>query len=465
VTPGGRQIAWDLCREDLFERLGWLIRLRWLAAAGLLTVILFARYGLWLAVSLPPLLAMNAVLVLCNVAYLRIWHRWEHEPLPFLVRLGIVQMVMDFVILTILLHYAGGIENPFRVTFVFQCTIASMLFTPALSYLLAAFAVALASGMVTLEHYGLWPHHHLEGYLPAVMPNGRLYIAGALASLTMTLFVSVYLTTTIERAYRRRRSEAQRQSRELEQARDQMQQADKMAALGELAASMAHDINNPAGVLCTRLEIMQAEGAFDNLPDRTRHDLSTLQECAQYLRRVAENWTQFARKSPTRLGHVDLNDAVHRTAAMVAESLLSHHVRFDVQVDAHPLWVRGDLVRLQQVILNLINNARDAMPEGGVLTIRTRALAGSNGAPGAVVEVEDSGTGIAPEDLDRIFQPFFSKKPNRQGTGLGLAICQKIVKEMEGEIRVRSEAGKGAVFSIHLTTIPSPKRSTADVRN
>jgi len=455
------QMASDLCHEDLLERLGWLIRLRWMAAAGLFLSILVARYALHLALAIEPLLAVNAMLLLANAAYQALWRQWAAAPPAQLVRFGIVQMVVDFVFLAILLHYSGGAENPLIVTFVFQCIIASMLFTPGRSYLLAGLAVGLVGLMVILERTGLWPHQHLPGYLSDEPAQNDLFVAGVLVTLAVVLFVAVYLTTTIERASRRRRQEWARKSRELEEAREQMQQADKMAALGELAASMAHDINNPAGVLCARLEIMQYEGAFDNLPDRLRKDIATLQEHAQYLRRVAENWTTFARKTPVRFERVDLNEVVERTTAMMAESLLSHRIRLELRACPTPLPVRGDLVRLQQVVLNIINNARDAMPRGGTLSIRTHGDR-SNGRGTAVIEIEDSGVGIAAEDLGRIFEPFFSKKA-RHGTGLGLAICQKIVKEMDGEIRVSSQTGQGSVFSIHLPVMLSATRSAIDV--
>jgi signal transduction histidine kinase len=440
----------DLCQEDLYERLGWFIRLRWLAVVGLFATIAFTRFEFNLHPAVLPLLVLNGALALCNAAYLLVWRQWRSASIGRLSRFGIVQTIVDYVILTVVLHYSGGVENPLLVTFVFQCIIAGMLFRPSLSYLLAGVAMLLACGMVVLEQVNIWPHCHVVGYLGEELYNQKLYVAGVLITLGIVLGVSVYLTTTIETTSRNRRREAAKRSQELEEAREQVQQADKLAALGELAASMAHDINNPAGVICSRLDVMEAEGVFDHLPDRLRRDLLTLRECAQYLRRVAENWTSFARKKAPNVGSIDLNEAVRGTTAMVAESLASHGIRLELVLHDSPIWVCGDLVRLQQMLLNLVNNARDAIRSGGTLTIQTGLEPDSTDRPRALLQVEDIGVGIAPEDLDLIFQPLFSRKPPGQGTGLGLAICQKIVKEMDGDIQVRSRLGHGSVFSIYL---------------
>jgi len=251
-----QQLASDLVQEDLYQRLGWLIRLRWLAVCGLLITILFTRYVLQFRPALVPLFTLNAALLIANLFHLSYWRRSRTSPVESLVRFAITQTILDYVILTVLLHYSGGVENPLIVTFVFQCIIASMLFSPSVSYLLAATALILVSAMVLFEQFNLWPHRHLDGYLPPGLPSQGQYLLGELITLTIVLSVSVYLTTTIETASRRRRTEVAKRSAELEEARDQIRQADKMAALGQMAANMAHDINNPAGVICSRLEVM-----------------------------------------------------------------------------------------------------------------------------------------------------------------------------------------------------------------
>jgi signal transduction histidine kinase len=458
VATRTQQITSGLWREDLHERLGWLIQLRWLAVLGLCLTILIARYGLHLHPALAPLLGANVALLVCNAVYGAVWWRWKHAPLRRLIILGVVQTILDFVILVFVLHYTGGIENPLVVMFVFQCIIASMLFTPMLSYLLAALAFALVSAMVAFEHTRIWPHWHLDGYLHLEMADQGLFIGGMLASVAVLLFVSVYLTTTIETASRKRRAEAVKRALELEEAREQIQQADKMAALGEMAASMAHDINNPAGVICSRFDIMEAEGLFDNLPARVRQDLMTLRKHAHYLRRIAENWTSFARKSTGHGERIDLNHEVRHMAAMVAESLQQHDIDLILDLHGAPLWVFGDPVRVHQAVLNLINNARAAMPGGGTLTVRTQSENSAEQTPVALLKISDTGSGIAPDKIEHVFEPFFSGKPEGQGTGLGLAICQKVVKEMDGEIAIHSEIGAGTTFAIRIPLSESSGR-------
>jgi signal transduction histidine kinase len=161
---------------------------------------------------------------------------------------------------------------------------------------------------------------------------------------------------------------------------------------------------------------------------------------------------------------MDANEVVGHTTAMVAEALSSHKVRLEIELCSFPLWVCGDQVRLQQVILNLVNNAREAMPQGGLLTIRTTTSLNTDQQSCAVIEVEDTGTGIDPQDLPHLFEPFFSRKPKGQGTGLGLAICQSIAKEMGGEMSVHSRVGKGTIFSVILPILSSSKRCDSYAR-
>lgn len=440
----------SLWREDLHERLGWLIRLRWFAVVGLFLTIVFARYVLRLPLSMPPLIAMNALLLVSNAVYSWVLRRWREAARRWLVRFGVLQTIVDYVILVVVLHYSGGIENPMVAMFVFQCIISSMLFTPALSYWLAGLAVLLIGALGLLEYYGAIRHMHLEAFMGSEVRNPLLYTLGVLAAMTLLLFVSVYLATTIETASRRSRAVAARRAVQLEEAREQIQQADKMAALGEVAASMAHDLNNPAGIICSRFDIMEAEGAFDELPERLRTDLGTLRDHAEYLRRIARNWTTFARKSTSQTRRIDLNKAVRRMSAMIAEFLPAHGIQLEINLHEFPLWVYADPVGVQQVVLNLVNNARDAMPDGGTLTIQTRLQSNPPGNDLALLEVRDSGIGILTEDLERIFEPFFSRKSEGEGTGLGLSICQKIVKEMDGRIAAKSEVGKGTTISVEV---------------
>jgi signal transduction histidine kinase len=224
---------------------------------------------------------------------------------------------------------------------------------------------------------------------------------------------------------------------ELQASQAQMIQATKLAALGELAAGIVHEIKNPLQVLKLHLEMVKRGRPMPGWEEMFTRQVVRLTEMTQRLMNFSHNVADDLVMAPTQL-----NDVVGDILGMVRKEFEGHGLRFDVSLEPDLPSVLGNSNYLQQVLLNLLINARDAMPDGGSLGIAT-ALAGS----AVSVKVTDSGPGI-PDDLkEKIFQPFFTTKGS-QGTGLGLAICAKIVAQHHGFLRLESAPGKGATFTV-----------------
>lgn len=236
----------------------------------------------------------------------------------------------------------------------------------------------------------------------------------------------------------RRRAEEERAA--LEQA---ARRAEKLAALGTLAAGLAHELNNPIGIISSRIEVMLMEGEATGLPDVVREDLKVLHRNAHRVARIAQGLLSFARPSPAEWRPVQLNDVVSETLLLAERQVTQDGIRVTVRLEESLPPVLGDQSALQQVLLNLFTNARDAVEAGGEIRIHTRRAR----RPGRVeLTVSDTGIGIAPEAIAKIFDPFFSTKP--QGTGLGLSITHGIVREHGGTIDVESTPGKGTRFRL-----------------
>jgi signal transduction histidine kinase len=220
-------------------------------------------------------------------------------------------------------------------------------------------------------------------------------------------------------------------------------QAQKLAALGQLGAGVAHEINNPLGGVIGHVQLLLAERA----PGASDYDaLKHIEEGARRASDVVQNLLRFSvqRKEPVRTA-VDLNKLVRDTLSLT-ESLVREQkidLAFDL-ADDKPR-ARADAGQLAQVLLNLVANARTAMPSGGKLRIATRKVGGE-----AALVVEDSGKGIAPEHKERIFEPFFTTKDDWSNVGLGLSVSYRIVAEHGGRIDVASEVGRGATFTVYL---------------
>jgi two-component system, cell cycle sensor histidine kinase and response regulator CckA len=239
--------------------------------------------------------------------------------------------------------------------------------------------------------------------------------------------------------------------RRLEQ---RLQQAQKMEALGLLASGVAHDFNS----------VLQVIGGFadllvDEVSEQQREDLREIIKAADTGAGLVRQLLAFSRQEPDRAGVADLNDVVRATEGMLRR-LLRTNIALVSDMGSGVGRVRLDAMHLEQVILNLAINARDAMPHGGTLTLRTRAVtvseaelldhAAGHAGEYAVLEVRDTGAGMSREIQARIFEPFFTTKEEGKGTGLGLAIVQQIVQRSGGFVTVESTEGAGSTFAVHL---------------
>jgi PAS domain S-box-containing protein len=242
----------------------------------------------------------------------------------------------------------------------------------------------------------------------------------------------------------RLRAEAERHA--LAQA---ARRSEKLAALGTLAAGLAHELNNPIGIMSSRIELMLLEGGA-GLPEEVREDLQVLHRQTQRVARITQGLLTFARRSSGERGPVDLNHIVRETLLLAERQIAKGGVELTVDLARDLPAVLGDADTLQQVVLNLVTNARDAVvAAGGEIRIITRRRQGQP----SIVElvVADTGPGIAPEDIARIFDPFFTTKPT--GTGLGLSITHGIVREHGGTIDVESAPGRGSRFILSFPAL------------
>jgi PAS domain S-box-containing protein len=219
-------------------------------------------------------------------------------------------------------------------------------------------------------------------------------------------------------------------------------QSEKLAALGTLSAGIAHELNNPLGIISSRIELMLIENEDAALPSAVREDLGVIHRQVQRVVRLVEGLLSYARPAGAERAPVDLNQVVDEVLLLAQKELGKKGVRISATLDRSLSPILGAHGALEQVLLNLITNAQQAIEGSGDVTIVTRSAADR---PGWIeLVVTDTGRGIPAEQLSRIFDPYFTTKAT--GTGLGLSITFRIVEEHGGTIRVHSGAGKGAEF-------------------
>jgi PAS domain S-box-containing protein len=228
-------------------------------------------------------------------------------------------------------------------------------------------------------------------------------------------------------------------------------QADKLAALGTLSAGIAHEINNPIGIITSRVEVMMLEAEEDGLHAEVRKDLEVILRHARRVAAITQALLSFARQSSGTRGPVNLNQVAEEIVQLARKDMSRARVEVTTKLDETMPTIVADANAIGQVLLNLLTNARSAMPEGGEITIETSHLAAARSAR---LTVRDTGSGIPPEILPKIFDPFFTTKS--EGTGLGLSISHGIVHDHHGTLDVRSEVGRGSTFILTFPLDAAP---------
>ena len=233
-------------------------------------------------------------------------------------------------------------------------------------------------------------------------------------------------------------------------------QAVKMRALGDLVTGVAHEINNPLMASDTYLHLLESE-ADDNSELQRR--VLLLKECNKRIQKIVKKLKEFSRQSEFEFTAMDANEAVLSVIALTHQQLLNLGIEVELKLDENVPKVLGDKNQIEQVLLNLISNARDAMEKSSpkVLSIQT----GLNKKNEQVeLRVSDTGVGMTPEEIEQIFNPFFTTKDSDKGIGLGLSISYRIVEAHQGKIKVKSQPNKGTTFILGLPVYLDGRRRT-----
>lgn len=461
----------DLHRLDQDEQrrqyARWFIRMRWTAFVITAALVFLAIEPLHQLPrqTLAPLLITTSALALLNAGYTWITTR-PVLPARFLE----IQAYLDLVVLTALLHFSGGLENPLGTIMLLHVIIAGAILSRGQCFLVATAGTVLITLMAlgeysgTVSHYTLaaFPHHthdgrvqHAAHYAPFVL--SRLALHGAI------MYLTAYFATTLAARIRADERELERyadrllgQARRLELSLEEQQRAQQMvvraerlAAVGELAGKVAHEVNNPIAVISAKSRLLLSDERH-GMSEKTATELEKIVDLSDRVAEIARSLLLYGRPAPAARSVLDPGVPLRHALAHVAPAARAARV---VVVDELPTSLPGvaaNAGELEQVFLNLFLNALDAMPDGGTLTV-AGSVRQEEGGPGEVAcIVQDTGCGIPPDVKGRVFEPFFSTKEAGRGTGLGLAICLGLVRGHGGRIELDSEPGRGTVVTVAL---------------
>jgi two-component system NtrC family sensor kinase len=236
--------------------------------------------------------------------------------------------------------------------------------------------------------------------------------------------------------------EVSRKTEVIKTAHASLIQAEKLSSLGRLAAGIANELDEPLNEIAVSANLLKTRTTLDSA---AKEDLNIIIEQAERSDNIMRNFLDFARAKPAEKGKVSINDVLSKTIYILKHQKRFNNIRIDTKTEDIPVMTIGDTSQFQQIFMNLLTNAADAMNEGGTITVATRKIIEDNES---LIEVEftDTGRGIRDEDIPRLFEPFFSTKPEEKGTGLGLSVSHGIAKHLGGDIKVKSVVGEGTSF-------------------
>lgn len=287
-------------------------------------------------------------------------------------------------------------------------------------------------------------------------------LVGGLGIIAASLIVSNRLVNRISQAD----TEKELAVRKEEMMSQQVIETGKLASVGELAAGIAHEINNPVAIMIEEAgwieDLLEEEDLTGSENEKELYRaLAQIRTQGRRCKEITHKLLSFARKTDTRIVEISITDLLKEIAYLSSQRAKYSNVEIRTRFEENLPLIPASETEMQQVFLNLVNNALDAMEKtGGIITLGAKRTGND-----IIVTVSDNGPGIADANLARVFDPFYTTKPVGKGTGLGLSICYGIIKKIGGDINVRSTKGEGAAFELRFPVTQAPESSEVDMGN
>lgn len=430
----------------LNKRAYWLIKLRWIAIIAVGIGTYFAGNVLDIALHESALYSIVILLAVYNITALLLlkYITGEKHKARFLSVNAIMhfQISADLLILTVLLHFSGGIENPLIFYFIFHMIIASILLSVRESYLQATFAVSLFGLLVLLEYLHTIPHHCLRGFIDNCPHSNGRYVLGTYFIFATAMYTVVYMASDIATRLKKVES-AHRQANILLRKKDRIKD--------EYILRVTHDIKGHLAAIQSCLDVVakkivgslneQQQDFVDRANRRTR-------KLAYFVRSLLQ-LTQIRLSNNFEMIVFPLKKILHDSLAAVQIKAQNKSISLNCDIAPTVNKVFGNLLSIEEMITNLLLNAIKYTPAGGSIEINVRQSGDC-----VLVEIADTGIGIPEEELPKVFDEFYrasnARDIEKDGTGLGLSIVKQIIERHNGRIWVESQQGVGSKFSFTL---------------
>lgn len=429
--------AIEIYKSDIYQRLKWLMLFRVLFITLLLgsTIILqFNSTRSLLDESLFVLYALISGVLILSIFYTVLFKRMKK-----IKRFASIQIAIDTIIISCIIFVTGGFSSIFSFLYLLVIIYSTMLLFKKGSMIIAALCAIQYGIIVNLEYLGIINPFPFEDSLAAAnYPWSQIQYKVLIISIAC--FAVAFLSNFLAEQTRKTKNE-------LIAMKERIKRFEKMAAMGEMAARMAHEIKNPIASISGSIQLLR-EDMYDN-PQNDKL-MKIIHKEADRLGSLVNNYLLFARPPAGKIEKIELGKTIIDTIELFEKDIKCSGKISLIKDIAPNIWVEMYPVHLYQILWNLLLNASEAIENKGNIRVKLYSLKNKN----AIIEVADDGYGIPAENIKSIFDPFFTTK--QKGTGLGLSIVYNILKPYDSWLDVESKVDKGSVFTFKLKQIDTP---------
>ena len=432
--------------DGLIERIYWLIKLRWIAITGVVLTVLFAKQVLKVSLDNLSLSGITAFLVIYNLVFtLHLKRLRKNKPAQLILianRIANIQIALDLLSLTMLIHFSGGIENPFIFYFIFHMIIASALLSRRASYLQATFTAILFVSIVTSEYFNFLNHYCLKGFIVYDLHTNKVYILGVSFVFISTLYLAVYMASSISVRLRNR-------EKSLKEANDLLEEKDRIKS--EYVLRVTHDIKEHISAIKSCI-MPVAEGILGELNPKQRDLIERADDRAGklifFIKALLEI-TRIKLSKDIEMKEFSLTKTIENAIMLIDAKARAKGLLIESHVESSIGLIKGAQIHIEETVANLLANSVKYTLKNGKIRISAKDRGDS-----ALIQISDTGIGIPKDEILKVFDEFYrarnAKEIERDGTGLGLSMAKQVVERHHGKIWVESEEGKGSTFSIIL---------------
>jgi len=421
----------------------WLVRLRWLAVIGILMATSFADSVLRISIQNIPLYFIAFILFSLNLVSLyALKYNTKgkiHSKIYSNESIVIFQIVTDLIILTCLLHFSGGVENPFIIYYIFHMIIASILLPPKTSYIITTFALMLIGTLTLLEYHEIIQHYSLQGFNDQNFYQNKAFLLGTGFIFFTTSYLVVYMTVSVS-------TKLKQHETAYKKAKIELEKKDKIK--NEYVLRLTHDIKGHLAAIQNSLDVVFLSTSEEDRQEFVKRAYKRTRRLTSFVNDLLK-LTRIRLSNRLDMSNFFMHDSIHKIIQELTPNALNKRIKINVNINSFTDKIYGNRLSIEEALSNLISNAIKYSPDESEINVIAIKVKNS-----IIIEINDNGIGIPPAEQKLIFNEFYraSNVTNieKDSSGFGLSLVKQIIEKHNGTISVESKLNEGTKFKITL---------------